>query len=834
MPKLASLIVDLQVQNAQLKAGLDEARQEIRKFADGVSQVGDLLKGVFSFEVAKAGLERFGEFLREGTVALAAEEKSAGRLSAAFASLGYDAKKVAPYFNELAESLEHEVLVDGETIRQVEQLLVQFGVAPKDIEKTTRAVLDYSAATGKDAVGATQQLLTSILSGHGEIKKMGVSIQETGDSAKDLGLAVDQLSNRFGGSAAGATQNLAGQLGHLQKAQEDLGKAFAKFFVESDTGKTVIKALTDAMDGMTYALSKEGREEAASVQRTEALTKLRERLLTANQRLALEQGRQGSFMFSAGALEDAKRERDAILEKIKLLEVEKEKANRATDEESARARAVAAAAETAASAQAKEIQAQERRKKATEEAAAAAKKAAQERTELFRKLTEEAKRWAEALDKADMQEERAKASAQTNIAERQRAFAEAGTTRGPDTRGFATFQDALDKLSQSAIREAELRHDAAMAEVSGQHAQQAALEVLADQQKDAAEQAGKAADAFTELKKSTLEAAKAARDAMISKAIPGPISGLIQAGTQGAVAGGPLGAAVGVGLDLLTQSNQFKQITDMTGKVIQAVSDGLGKLLENVLPFFALLEPLGAAVGAITGVLAGVLRPAFELLWDALKPVIMVVLTVAKVLASFWNGVVGMIQDLLKALGGISIFGAHPLGFLNDWAKGLDSSKVNLQGVDDAMSKLNSSTYDSVDAQQKQTDAQKDLTSATEKATASMTNVPSGYKVALARFEAANGDALRGAGGAGPLGSPPALGGGGAAGPAGGGGGVFGGGSGSGGGPGGGAGARSQNLVQVFLDGDEVLHRLQVRQGSQVQRQVGRRTPVNMRLVGAT
>jgi hypothetical protein len=268
------------------------------------------------------------------------------------------------------------------------------------------------------------------------------------------------------------------------------------------------------------------------------------------------------------------------------------------------------------------------------------------------------------------------------------------------------------------------------------------------------------------------------------------------------------------------------------------VADALGQLLEPLLPFFALLEPLATVVGAIAGVLEAVLEPAFELLWSVLKPVVMVVLKVTEIIGEFWNGLLGMLQSLFHALGGISLFGWKPLAFLNDWANGLDSAKVNLQGVDDALKTLDASTYESVKAQEKGTDAQKKLADTADKASASLTNVPSGYKVALDRFQAANGDALRSAGGARAPGPPPAAGGGGgAAAPAGGGSGGAGGtgstGGGGGGGGFGGSGARSQSLVQVFLDGEEVLQRLEVRQGQQATRQTGRGVGISPRLVGA-
>ena len=66
MAKLASLVVDLQLQSAQLRAGLDEANRKLDEFAKQSERTANVLEGVFTFEVLKEGLTTLASFVKGG------------------------------------------------------------------------------------------------------------------------------------------------------------------------------------------------------------------------------------------------------------------------------------------------------------------------------------------------------------------------------------------------------------------------------------------------------------------------------------------------------------------------------------------------------------------------------------------------------------------------------------------------------------------------------------------------------------------------------------------------------------------------------------------------
>lgn len=845
--RLATLIVALEAQHASLRRDLDKAAAHINdfgkkatssfdRFAKQTENLAKTIKGLFVFDLARDAVNKLVGFVADGAKALAEEEKSANQLGAAFQALGYDAGKLLPYFNDLAETLEAETLIDGETIRQVEQLLVQFGIAPKAIESATRAVLDYSAATGKEATAAATQLLSAVTSGKEEIGKLGIDLETTGDKTQDFLGLTDQLTEKFGGSAAAATQGFAGQMGALSKATSDLSKAMADFFLKSDAGQKVLKGLTEAIQGVTYALSDEHKKQQEAAERTEKLASAEAALVKINREIAESEAMGGDYL-----LANRKAMREATLRQIAALREQRKAAEATLVAEVTAANEAANAGESAA---ARKMAADERRIKAEKEAAAAGKKAAAEQEAAMKRLIAHTERHAEAQQKSWAAMQVGLAGNERAVAERQREFALAGTgATGPATGGFSDFEAALADWKSHLDEIEDLQRQAAMAVADENHELAGELEIRIDRERalaaksdqavDAAAKSDQAVDAFVDITKASVDAARAlretarqAQEGMLAKAMGPRVSGLFEAGKQGAAAGmaaGPegaiIGALAGIGLELLTQSQQFGRVMEVVDEVIQSVADGLGKLIEPLFPFLVFLEPLGAMLGYAAEILGNIFAPGLELLWNVLKPVVAVVLTVTKFLGSFWNALVGMLQALFRTLGGIEVFGGKPLGFLTDWAKGLDKSKVNLGKIDDALANLDKATYEGAKAQVAGKDAQEKLTKATDNATESLTNVPSGYKVALERFNAANGEAARGAGAPGAPAMPPA---GGPSGP---------GGVNSGGGDGGSP--QQQAIVQVYIDGDEVLQRLRARQQQQAVRQSGRVVQVNPRLVGA-
>jgi hypothetical protein len=209
----------------------------------------------------------------------------------------------------------------------------------------------------------------------------------------------------------------------------------------------------------------------------------------------------------------------------------------------------------------------------------------------------------------------------------------------------------------------------------------------------------------------------------------GKVGGAINAGMQGAALGGPVGAAVGVGLELLTSSEQFGTAITMLDDVFQTLSDLLGSLLEPMLPLIVILGDIIEGIANGLGPMFELLSPWFQFLFEVLKGVGVVILGVAIAIGNVWNFVTGAIADFLDFIG------------MDREAEGLRGMRSDVEGMNAAMNDLMRTTYQMAEAE---VDAARATNEATE-ATEEILNAPSGYKgLALARYNAADMGGLPG------------------------------------------------------------------------------------------
>lgn len=228
-----------------IKGDASGASDALREAGGAVEDLGnDVGKSVVKWQelvdITKAAVTAVVKFGVDAVKAYADSERVQKQLTRA-------AGQYAEALGEQAEAMSKVYAVDDDIIKQSQILLTQWGGVGAASEEVTKAVLDYAAATGQDAVAATQDLIRNVESGGVGLAKMGVHFTATGDKGKDLAGAVDALSKKFGGAAAADAASLHGSLAGVNLAFNDLVK---------DLGESITTFLqqTGAVDALTQAL----------------------------------------------------------------------------------------------------------------------------------------------------------------------------------------------------------------------------------------------------------------------------------------------------------------------------------------------------------------------------------------------------------------------------------------------------------------------------------------------------------------------------------------------------------------------------------------------------
>ena len=166
----------------------------------------------------------------------------------------------ADKLSEQAEAMSKLLAIDDDVIKQSQMLMVQWGGVGAASEKTTKAILDYAAATGQDAASATQDLIRNVESGGVGLAKLGVHFKATGDKGKDLAAAVEALNGKFGGAAAADASSLHGSIEKVSLAFEDLKKDIGGSIAEMIQQTGVAGTLTEALRNLREFMGGSERE----------------------------------------------------------------------------------------------------------------------------------------------------------------------------------------------------------------------------------------------------------------------------------------------------------------------------------------------------------------------------------------------------------------------------------------------------------------------------------------------------------------------------------------------------------------------------------------------
>lgn len=168
-----------------------------------------------------------------------------------------------------ADALEATLGVNGDAVQEMQALLLTYGAAPSQIEATTKALLDYSAFTGEDAVAATRQLISSVDSGKVAFRELGVAYDATGSKTRDLEAATTGLAQAVGGAAQAESESLSGSAAKAEAALGKLKETFGGLLATSIQASGVMPLLTETFKEWNTALG--GDSEAEHYKKLDAL-----------------------------------------------------------------------------------------------------------------------------------------------------------------------------------------------------------------------------------------------------------------------------------------------------------------------------------------------------------------------------------------------------------------------------------------------------------------------------------------------------------------------------------------------------------------------------------
>lgn len=228
--------------------GRNNASGPLNDAAGGVKNLsGEIAKGITIQEAWNKALSVGIGFAKDSFKAYE-EQAKADRQLARVAGESTEA------FKAQATALQEQLGVSDDAVQQMQKMLLTYGEAPAEIDKTIRAILDMSAATGQDAVGAISTLTSSVTTGKGAFKDLGLEYDKTGSRGDVLGAATAALAKKFAGSSEAEADSLAGAINKSMQQFGELKETFGGFIglVAQKTG--IIESATWAFKQFNEAI----------------------------------------------------------------------------------------------------------------------------------------------------------------------------------------------------------------------------------------------------------------------------------------------------------------------------------------------------------------------------------------------------------------------------------------------------------------------------------------------------------------------------------------------------------------------------------------------------
>lgn len=242
---MSDIKVEIRGDGSGAKQAFHEGGEGAHNFGE---HIGEAVEKVHLFvETIEKSLEKVIEFGKESVEAYFKLEKANMQLERA-------AGDSTEAFKEQAAAMSEHLGVSNVTVETMQKMLVTFGEAPDQVEATTKALIDYAAYSGTDAVSATHALLSATQSGKAAFKELGLEYEKTGHASSTLTNITAALAAKIGGTAEEESNTLEGTLKKAEAQTTLLKQSVGQMIAElvADTG--AVGTFTGLIKDMQQAL----------------------------------------------------------------------------------------------------------------------------------------------------------------------------------------------------------------------------------------------------------------------------------------------------------------------------------------------------------------------------------------------------------------------------------------------------------------------------------------------------------------------------------------------------------------------------------------------------
>lgn len=229
----------------KLSEAQHETAEASQKTATHVEHFGSKMFEAEAFiEIAKKGMEKFVEVLKESVGDFINAEKANRNLSVALATLGEYSKDGAEKWKEYADELEATTGISDDLIKQLTAQAKLLGQSDEQTKKMIETAIGFSTVLGGNVTEAFDKLAGSLKGSARSLSMYNSGISGLNETQLRAGGAVDLLATKYRDLAEFAGTGLPGSIAKNAAAFEQLRKTIGEIIV-------TVLGFGAAKDGMT-------------------------------------------------------------------------------------------------------------------------------------------------------------------------------------------------------------------------------------------------------------------------------------------------------------------------------------------------------------------------------------------------------------------------------------------------------------------------------------------------------------------------------------------------------------------------------------------------------
>lgn len=238
---------------SRLHTALKQVESESKKTTDTMNRGWADIAG--AYYLARQAIDPVIGFMREAVRAASEQEDAVNRLNVALRSQGIYSSALSESLQAMSGELQSSTRYSDEAILKIQQRLISLGnIAPEQIGRVTKAILDFSTATGKDVESSSMAFIQAANGKATALSKYGLVIDASIPKHQKLEEAIRLVEQRFGGAAQSDINTYAGAVANLGNAWDDFMETIGDLIIKSPQVVEGIHLTKSAVESLTSFL----------------------------------------------------------------------------------------------------------------------------------------------------------------------------------------------------------------------------------------------------------------------------------------------------------------------------------------------------------------------------------------------------------------------------------------------------------------------------------------------------------------------------------------------------------------------------------------------------